>query len=126
MPERHASSEAALSPCGAVNNAELSARAQTGPRVRVLLPLPLPAVLDYRVPDGEPLPEPGAFVRVPLSGRTLVGVVWDGEAAEFASERLRTVAESYRCARWNRRCGGSSSGLPPTRWRPRERCCAWR
>ena len=44
-------------------------------RLRVLLPLPLPAALDYRPPEGEAAPEPGRFVRVSLGSRRLVGVV---------------------------------------------------
>jgi primosomal protein N' (replication factor Y) len=66
-------------------------------RVRVLLPLPLPAALDYRVAEGEPPPAPGSFVRVPLGTRHLIGVVWDGGAetqdAEFAAERLKPIGE---------------------------------
>lgn len=48
-------------------------------RVRVLLPLPLKGVLDYRLPPGEPQPLPGTIVQVPLSGRSAVGVVWDDD-----------------------------------------------
>ena len=97
-------------------------------RVRVLLPLPLPAALDYRAPEDRAPPEPGSFVRVPLGGRSLIGVVWDGdgEPAELAPDRLKRLPRSCRCRRWNRRCADSSSASPPTRWRPRVRCCAWR
>src|SRR5216684_8469393 len=35
-------------------------------KVRVMLPLPLPEPLDYLVPDGAAVPEPGSFVRVTL------------------------------------------------------------
>ncbi|MFT8246017.1 primosomal protein N' [Roseomonas sp. BN140053] len=48
------------------------------PRVKVLLPLPLDGTYDYRVPEGMAVPEPGTFVEVPLGGRELQGVVWDG------------------------------------------------
>src|SRR5579871_6540154 len=51
-------------------------------QLRVLLPLPLAEALDYRVPDGMTPPAAGSFVRVPLGGRTLVGVVWDGEGPQ--------------------------------------------
>lgn len=44
-------------------------------RIAVLLPLALPGSLDYRC-AGE-APKPGTFVRVPLMGRSVVGVVWD-------------------------------------------------
>src|SRR5713101_6428941 len=39
------------------------------PRVRVMLPLPLPEPLDYLVPDGTAFPQPGNFVRVTLGPR---------------------------------------------------------
>src|ERR1700690_394731 len=66
-----------------------------GNRLRVLLPVPLPAALDYRAPDGEPLPEPGRFVRGNLGPRRLIGVVWDGagEGDNVAEDRLRPIAE---------------------------------
>jgi primosomal protein N' (replication factor Y) len=99
MPERHASSEAAVSPVNADHDVEPGAAGAR--RVRVLLPLPLPDALDYRIPDGAPAPAPGSLVRVPLGNRRLVGVVWDeagdgegaGKAADLAPERLRPVAE---------------------------------
>src|SRR5665213_3682552 len=61
-------------------------------RLRVLLPLPLPAALDYRVAAGEARPEPGRFVRVNLGPRRLTGVVWDGEGDDIADEKLRPLA----------------------------------
>ncbi len=67
-------------------------------QLRVLLPLPLAEALDYRVPDGMTPPAAGSFVRVPLGGRTLVGVVWDGEGPQhprgFAPDRLRPIGEA--------------------------------
>ena len=62
-------------------------------RLRVLLPLPLPAALDYRASEGEAAPEPGRFVRVNLGPRRLIGVVWDGESDDVAEERLRPIVE---------------------------------
>ena len=56
-------------------SAGLTGRAVAVRRVRVLLPLPLPEPLDYRLPDGAALPEPGSFARVTLGPRRLVGVV---------------------------------------------------
>lgn len=47
-----------------------------GGRVRVLLPLPLKGPLDYRLPQDMETPPAGTLVRVPLSGRMTVGVVW--------------------------------------------------
>src|SRR5271170_7948865 len=62
-------------------------------RLRVLLPLPLLAALDYRALEGEAPPEPGRFVRVNLGPRTLIGVVWEGEGDDVAEERLRPIVE---------------------------------
>lgn len=60
-------------------------------RVTVLLPLPLAGPLDYRA-DGQSL-APGNFVTVPLGGRQVVGVVWDGPGAgkAVAAARLKPV-----------------------------------
>lgn len=64
-------------------------------RVRVLLPLPLKGVLDYRLPPGEPGPAPGTIVQVPLSGRSAVGVVWDGDqqtgGKQLPLEKLKPI-----------------------------------
>ena len=64
-------------------------------RLRVLLPLPLPAALDYRALESEAPPEPGRFVRVSLGPRTLIGVVWEseGDSDDVAEERLRPIIE---------------------------------
>jgi primosomal protein N' (replication factor Y) len=67
--------------------------AGVGNRLRVLLPLPLPDALDYLVPDGEAVPEPGRFVRVMLGPRRVVGVVWEGESDAIADEKLRPIVE---------------------------------
>ncbi|MCG8593878.1 MAG: primosomal protein N' [Kiloniellales bacterium] len=71
MPERHASSAAAVLP-----------GLQEGPestRLSVLLPLPLVGTYDYLAPSGETL-EPGRIVQAPLGNREIVGVVWDDPA----------------------------------------------
>ncbi|WP_109516294.1 primosomal protein N' [Teichococcus aestuarii] len=63
-------------------------------RLRVLLPLPLAGAYDYRVPAGRDVPPAGSFVVVPLSGRQLYGVVWDGEAdPDLPERRLRDIVE---------------------------------
>jgi len=62
-------------------------------RIRVLLPVPLPDALDYLAPEGTPLPEPGAFVRVSLGSRRLIGVVWEGEADGVPEDRLKPIVE---------------------------------
>ncbi|GIK99399.1 MAG: primosomal protein N' [Alphaproteobacteria bacterium] len=60
-------------------------------RARVLLPLPLPAPYDYRVPEGLSF-EPGQFVLVPLGGRQVTGVVWDSKDGDCIDEsRLKDV-----------------------------------
>lgn len=75
----------------------VEARSDDGPRVKVLLPLPLAGPLDYRPASEGGLPEPGTLVRVPLSGRTVTGVVWDGKSCEggrrFAYKKLKAVEE---------------------------------
>ena len=59
--------------------------------MRVLLPLPLGDAYDYRVPAGLAV-DPGSFVVVPLGGREVAGVVWDGAAdASLAETRLRDI-----------------------------------
>jgi primosomal protein N' (replication factor Y) (superfamily II helicase) len=87
MVDRHASS--AATDCDA-GEAAIDRR-QVG-RARVLLPLPLPEPLDYLLSDEIPAP-PGSFVRVPLGGRSLVGVVWDGPGREVAVDRLKPIVE---------------------------------
>jgi primosomal protein N' (replication factor Y) len=68
-------------------------------RVRVLLPLPLDGAYDYAAP-GEMALEPGDFVRVPLAGRWVAGVIWDDDAAEpLDRARLKPVAERYAAPR---------------------------
>jgi primosomal protein N' (replication factor Y) (superfamily II helicase) len=86
MPDRDASSRAGTA------TERTAQQLAVGRPLRVLLPLPLPAVLDYLMPPGSEI-EPGSFVRVPLGPRNLVGVVW-GEAEEsLPTERLRPILE---------------------------------
>src|SRR5689334_20580675 len=67
--------------------------ADPGEAVEVLLPVALDRTYTYRVPFGMRLGA-GEIVRVPLSGRGTVGVVWDGEEGLPAtSNRLRFVEE---------------------------------
>jgi primosomal protein N' (replication factor Y) (superfamily II helicase) len=93
MPDRHASSAAAAPVLYPGENEVPAGPPDRIRQVRVLLPLGLPAALDYLVPEGIPAPEPGSFVRVPLGARNLVGVVWDGDSGELPAERLRLVSE---------------------------------
>ena len=63
-------------------------------RLPVLLPLPLAAgSYDYRVPDGLAVAV-GDVVRVPLGGREVLGVVWDGLADPALPEaKLRDIRD---------------------------------
>jgi primosomal protein N' (replication factor Y) len=90
MPDDHASSADPPIVCGTA--AVSGEQPATLRHVRVLLPLPLPAALDYLAPDGA-APQPGSFVRVPLGIRSLVGVVWGEADGDLAVERLKPVAE---------------------------------
>src|SRR5438132_14374237 len=91
MPDNDASSPADICDCGEAARREGTPGADC--RVRVLLPLPLPAALDYLAPEGAATPKPGSFVRVPLGTRNLVGVVWEGTQDELPAERLRPLLE---------------------------------
>src|SRR5215469_10160042 len=61
--------------------------------LRVLLPVALPAALDYLAPAEMTPPAPGSFVRVPLATRNLIGVVWEGAGCEVPAERLKPVLD---------------------------------
>ncbi len=61
-------------------------------RISVLLPLGLGRVLDYRFSGKRPAK--GSFVKVPLGGRSVIGVVWqkpEGDK-EFPLSKLKEVA----------------------------------
>ena len=65
-------------------------------RVSVLLPLGLGRVLDYRFSGKRPAL--GSFVKVPLGGRSVIGVVWqklDGDK-EFPLSKLKPIYEILR------------------------------
>ncbi len=74
MPDRHARCTAAVA------------------RLSVLLPLPLVGAYDYAADDDLPL-APGDFVRVPLGGRTLDGVVWGAGSDDVAPQKLKSVLQ---------------------------------
>ncbi|HUF57435.1 MAG TPA: primosomal protein N' [Thermohalobaculum sp.] len=61
-----------------------------GARVAVMLPMPFPGPLDYRVPEGLHL-RPGDFVEVALGPRRTAGVVWGPGEGEVAEARLKEV-----------------------------------
>ena len=93
MPERHASSAAAVSTCragAAIARADPEAAAR---RVRVLLPLPLPEALDYRIRRCRS--DAGARQLCPRAARRAQPdrrrVGWRG--VELAPDRLKPVAE---------------------------------
>ena len=91
MPDDHTSSPAPQ-PRGAAAGDQTPSRIAER-RVRVLLPLPLPSMLDYLLPEDFASPAPGSFVRVPLGQRTLAGIVWDGADDELPAERLKPICE---------------------------------
>jgi primosomal protein N' (replication factor Y) len=78
---------------GSATEQERTESETAGRRIRVLLPLPLAAALDYLAPEDTSAPGAGSFVRVPLGGRSLVGVVWDGAGEELPAERLKPIHE---------------------------------
>jgi primosomal protein N' (replication factor Y) len=85
MPRRHATLAAGEGP------PQGPAEVPSAARCSILLPLPLAGAYDYAAPGS--VPPPGTFVTVPLGGRTVPGVVWDGAAGEgVAAERLRPIA----------------------------------
>ena len=63
-----------------------------GDVVSVLLPLPLSKPYDYRIPDDAAIVA-GAFVRVPLGPRQVVGVVWGEGQGDVAAEKLRDIED---------------------------------
>ncbi|MBB4267882.1 primosomal protein N' [Roseospira visakhapatnamensis] len=66
---------------------------QDGPRLSVLLPVPVDAPYDYWAgPDLATL-VPGDVVRVPLGQRIETGVVWGPGAADLPDHKLRPVLE---------------------------------
>ncbi|PKU25350.1 primosomal protein N' [Telmatospirillum siberiense] len=65
---------------------------QPGEAVAILLPLPLAGSYDYTVGPGQRLAA-GDFVRVPLGGRTVCGVVWGAGSGLVPVEKRRAVEE---------------------------------
>ncbi|MCC7168529.1 MAG: primosomal protein N' [Rhodospirillales bacterium] len=59
-------------------------------RLAVLLPLPLAGAYDYALPDDLDA-APGDYVRVPLGGRTLTGVVWGEALGAVAPAKLKPI-----------------------------------
>lgn len=75
-----------------VNNSATPTRFAPGELVSVLLPLPVEAAYDYRVPDHEELVA-GDVVEVPLGRRFEVGVVWGPGKGDVASSRIKSVVQ---------------------------------
>lgn len=64
----------------------------TARRVMVALPVPLPQLFDYLLPQGQCAPPPGARVLVPFGQRDLVGLVVDSiPAPEVEGRRYRCL-----------------------------------
>ena len=78
-----------------LGTSDTSVATQDVVRVKVLLPVPLAGPLDYRLAEDMAVPAAGALVRVPLSGRSVVGVVWDGKTCEggkkYAYAKLKAI-----------------------------------
>lgn len=76
-----------------------SERAQflPGDHVAVMLPLPLAGCYDYALDImAGPVPV-GSYVRVPLSGRTVVGVVWAKGAGDVPAHKVKAIIEVLDC-----------------------------
>jgi len=97
MPERHAS--AARTQAASADPAALPGLAPPGPRVSVLMPLPLAGAYDYLGPDDPPL-RPGEVVRVPLGGRAVLGVVWDRESGPGSDAGAEPEAVPVERLKW--------------------------
>ncbi len=54
----------------------------------VLTPAPIERALDYLAPAETPI---GAFVEVPLGGRSISGVVWGPGSGDFARDKLKRI-----------------------------------
>ena len=66
-------------------------------RVRVLLPLSIGDVYDYRAPDTLCV-EIGHFVIVPLGRREVAGVVWEEATdSDLAEERMKDILSVLPC-----------------------------
>jgi primosomal protein N' (replication factor Y) len=65
----------------------------------VALPLPLRQAFTYRIPEGWPVPPPGARVRVPFGERALTGIVLPGRAEPGGAPRdlLEVLDEQPVC-----------------------------
>jgi primosomal protein N' (replication factor Y) (superfamily II helicase) len=75
-----------------VNNFVEPTRFKPGDIVSVLLPLPVAAAYDYRVPEHEELVL-GDVVEVPLGRRFEIGVVWGQGKGDVASAKIKTVVQ---------------------------------
>ncbi len=66
--------------------------------VRVAVPVPLPRLFDYRLEDDHAMPSVGCRVRVPFSGRDLVGVVLAcASSSELVDAQLKPVSAILDC-----------------------------
>ncbi|MBM09080.1 MAG: primosomal protein N', partial [Magnetovibrio sp.] len=67
-----------------------------GDLVSVMLPLPLRASYDYRVPRGMRV-RIGDFVLVPLSSRTQSGIVWGPAVNDISPNRIKEILRHHDC-----------------------------
>ena len=77
---------------GPVNNSAVKTSFEPGEIVSVLLPLPIEAAYDYRVPEHETFVL-GDVVEVPLGRRFEIGVVWGSGKGDVASHKIKPVLQ---------------------------------
>ena len=96
-------------------------RFAAGARVAVLVPLPVSAPYDYRVPGEMTLAE-GDFVVVPLGPRVLAGVVWGEGLGDIAESKLKDVRVVLPVPPMSEPLGRFVAWVAGSPW---EACCAW-
>ncbi len=64
--------------------------------VPVLVPMPAERAYSYALPEGVDAPV-GSIVQVPLGPRQVFGVVWDGDADQIDSKKIKSVTQVFDC-----------------------------
>jgi primosomal protein N' (replication factor Y) len=64
--------------------------AVTGALASILVPYPVGRAYSYGVPEGMSL-KPGDYALVPLGGRQVAGVVWEGEPEAVPAKKLKAI-----------------------------------
>lgn len=63
----------------------------------ILVPYPVDKAYDYALPGGMGPVEPGAYVSVPLGGRSVPGVVWGDADGSVPRKKLKQVEGVFAC-----------------------------